>query len=273
MPNGVPQIGVTGAEEAIRAGTQGALNLLGTGVDVARADITAGGQGIDRQAALAGLRGPEAQAQAFAGFQASPGQQFLQQEAERALIRNAAATGGLGGGNVLRDLQAQAVGLAQQDFANQFQRGQQVLGSQQQQAQNLANLAAQGGLQGANLLAGATGQLGSQRFQAGQQLAQQAQQQANIQAQLQQQLGAGISGITGQGAANLANLVSGAGTGAAQLQQQLAALLANIGTGTGSNVANLQSLAGQFDAAGRAGQGAAVQNAIQQLVQLQALQQ
>ncbi len=267
----VSPAGLLGSEQAITSGTQGALNLLGAGVDLARSDIMAGGQGLENQAALAGLRGNEAQAAAFQNFQASPGQQFLQQEAERALTRNAARTGGLGGGNVLRDLQQQAIGLAQQDFANQFQRGQQVLGSQQQQASNLANIAAQGGLQGANVFQGGANLIGGQRFQAGQQLAQQAQQQANLQAQLQQQLGTGLAGVTGQTGTNLANLVSGTGTGSAQLQQQLATLLANIGTGAGSNIANLQSLAGQFDAAGIAGQGASVQNALQQLALLNAI--
>lgn len=269
MPNGAPQIGVAGAEDIIRQGTTGALGVLGKGIQTARGDILAGGQGIERQAALAGLRGGEAQGAAFEEFQASPGQKFLQQQAERALTRNAAATGGLGGGNVLRELQAQAVGLAQQDFGAQFQRGQQVLGTQQVEGQNLANLAAQGGIQGAGLISGAASQLGGQRFQAGSQLANIAQQQANNLAQLQSQLGTNIGNVTGQGGTNLANLVSGAGAGSAQLQAQLAAILANIGTGSASSAAQLQATAGQFDAAGQAGQNSAVQQAIQQLIQLQ----
>lgn len=262
----IPQTGVIGAENVIRQGTSEALGALGGGFGQARADIQAGGQGLENQAALAGLRGPEAQAAAFQGFQQSPGQQFLQQEAERALTRNAAATGGLSGGNVLKELQRNAIGLAQQDFSNQFQRGQQALGSQQAQAGNLANLAAQGGTLGANLISGATGQLGEQRFGAGQTLAQAATGTASNLANLQNQLGQGISGITGQGTTNIANLLSGTGSASAQLNQQLAAILGNIATGGASQIAPLTSLAGQFDAAGTLGTNEAVQNAITQLL-------
>ena len=264
-PN-VPQTGVIGAENIIRQGTQEALGTLGAGIGQARQDIAAGGQGIENQAALAGLRGPEAQAQAFQGFQASPGQQFLQQESERALTRNAAATGGLGGGNVLRELQRQAIGLAQQDFSNQFQRGQQALGSQQLQGSNLANLAAQGGQLGSNLIGQATGQLGGQRFDAGQLLAQAATGTAANLGNLQQQLGQQISGISGQGLTNLANLLSGTGTASASQLNQLATTLANLGVGGATGAAPFTSLAGQFDAAGTAAQGAAIQNAIQGLI-------
>lgn len=267
VPVQIPQTGVIGAENVIRQGTSEALGALGGGFGQARQDIQAGGQGLENQAALAGLRGADAQAQAFQGFQQSPGQQFLQQESERALTRNAAATGGLSGGNVLKELQRNAIGLAQQDFSNQFQRGQQALGSQQQQAGNLANLSAQGGQLGANLISGATGQLGDQRFGAGQQIAQAATGTAANLANLQNQLGQGISGITGQGTTNIANLLSGTGQASSQLNQQLAAILANISTGTGSQVAPLTSLAGQFDAAGIQGQNTAVQNAISQLLQ------
>lgn len=268
MANGnAPLTGVLGAQDVIRRGTLGALENLGQGLGTARGDILAGTEGLERQAALAGLRGSEAQGQAFQGFRESPGQQFLQEQGERAVTRQAAATGGLGGGNVLRELQRQAIGLAQQDFSNQFQRGQQVLGTQGQAAGQLAGLAAQGGIQGANLISGAAGQLGGQRFQAGQQLSQQAQQQANNLANLQAQLGQNIAGVTGQTGANLANIAQGAGQSNAQLQQQLATLLANIGTGTGSQAGQLQAAAGQFNAAGAAGQGAAVQNLIAQLAQ------
>lgn len=273
MTNGAPITGVLGAEDIIRQGTTGALQVLGQGVGQARGDIQAGQAGLGQQAALAGLRGAGAQEAAFGQFQASPGQQFLQEQAERAVTRQAAATGGLGGGNVLQELQRQAVGLAQQDFENQFQRGQQVIGSQQLGAQNLANLSAQGGQLGADLVSGATSQLGEQRFAAGQQLSTQAQQQANNLANLQSQLGVGVADITGQGAANVGNLVSAAGAGTANLQQQLATLLANIQTGGASQSAQLDLAAGQFDVAGTQAQNAAVQQAIAQLIQTQQQQQ
>jgi len=52
-----------------------------------------GTQAFGQQSALSGAMGADAQAQAFSQFQASPGQQYLQQQAEKALLRNAAATG------------------------------------------------------------------------------------------------------------------------------------------------------------------------------------
>ena len=265
-----PQIGVTGAQDVIEQGTMAGLETLGSGLGRARAAIDEGNIGLEQQAALAGLRGNEAQQQAYQDFNESPGQAFLREQAERAVTRGASATGGLSGGNVLSELQRQAIGLAQQDFANQFQRGQQVLGNQQQQAQNLANLEYGAGSQGAGMISNAAGQLGQQRFAAGQQLANTAQQQANLQAQLQQQLGNQLGNVTGQTGQNISNIISGTGTNAAQLQQQLASILANIGTGSGSQIANLQSLSGQFDAAGKMGQGQAVGNAISQLAALYA---
>ena len=64
-----PPIGLTGAEQALQGGFQGGI-----------AALDAGNQGIDIQAALAGLRGNEAQGQAFQNFQSSPGQQFLRDQ-------------------------------------------------------------------------------------------------------------------------------------------------------------------------------------------------
>lgn len=266
MMQAVPQTGVLGAQNIIQQGTGEALGILGGAFGQAREDIMGGGAGMEQQAALAGLLGPRAQQQAMVGFEQSPGQRYLQQEAERAVLRNAAATGGLSGGNVLRELQQQAIGMAQQDFQNQFQRGQQVLGMQQQQGQALANLAAQGGQLGAGLVGGATTQLGEQAFGAGQQLAQQAAATAGALGGLQQQLGAGISGITGQGLTNLANLASGTGQMSAQQLNQLATTLANLGVGAGTQAAQMGSLAGQFDAAALAGMGSFGQNTIQQLI-------
>jgi len=82
----------------------------------------AGTQALEQQQALLGLLGPEAQAKAYQAYTESPGQAFLRQRGEQALLRNAAATGGLGGGNVLSALQQQGIGFAQQDLQNQLAR-------------------------------------------------------------------------------------------------------------------------------------------------------
>lgn len=106
-----------------------------------------GGPGVTgaltRQQQFLGLMGPQAQQQAFGEFIESPGQAFLRRRGEEALLRNAAAIGGLGGGNVRQALQEQGIGVAAQ---------------QQEQLQNrLAQLSGIG--------FGATGQLGALRGQ------------------------------------------------------------------------------------------------------------
>lgn len=101
------------------------LGLLGPsaeGGDLAR----------QQQLALLGLLGPEAQQAAQNQFQESPGQQFIRERQQRALTRNQAAIGGLGGGNIRTALQEQAAGFAAQDFGNQFNRLGGLAGQGQQ---------------------------------------------------------------------------------------------------------------------------------------------
>ena len=112
----------------------------------------------------------EQQRQAFAAFAESPGQQFLREQQERAVVRNASAIGGLGGGNVRTALQEQAFGRAQTDYANQFNRLGSISGAGQAattqtgqfgagSAANIANLQQAGGE------ARASGILGQQQAQ------------------------------------------------------------------------------------------------------------
>jgi len=123
------------------------------------------------QANLTGANGVDAQRAAYQNFQSSPGQQWLIDQAERGLTRNAAAIGGLGGGNVRQELQRQAMGLAQQDFQNQFNnlgavgdRGMQAAQLQTGLRDSAGGYASQAGGYGANLQQsqiGAGAQLGS----------------------------------------------------------------------------------------------------------------
>jgi len=87
---------------------------------------------LEKISAFTGASGVESQQRAFADFAESPGQLFLRNRAEKSLLRNQAAIGGLGGGNVRKALQEQAVGLAQQDFSNQFNRLASLAGVAQQ---------------------------------------------------------------------------------------------------------------------------------------------
>ena len=179
-----------------------------------------------RQAALSGALGQEAQQQAYQQFNASPGQQYLQEQGMRQVLNANTATGGLGGGNVLQELQRQGMGLAQQDYQNQFN--------------NLGSLSNQG-LQ-------AAGQQGQFLSQAGQQQGQLAGQNAQMQTQVgmanaNNALGAANSraNLFEQGA-NIAGQLASQGAG---YQASQGTNIANLLSGTGSNIAQGRMQAGR----------------------------
>ena len=164
---------VTGQEAAAAAGVaaadvQAQASLAGIEEQRRQFDISqqqaapfreAGVGALGQQQALLGLSGQEAQQAAFAGLEESPGQRFIRDRQERALLRSASATGGLGGGNVLTALQQQATGFAQQDIQNQFGRLGQLSGQGQVATTNIAQLGGQTAGNIANLL----GQQGAAR--------------------------------------------------------------------------------------------------------------
>lgn len=198
--------GLIGAEQALQRGLAGGLQAL---------DV--GSQGLDIQAALAGLSGAPAQAQAFQNFQSSPGQQFIVDQGNRNILANAGQIGGIGGGNVRRELTRFGQGTAAQDFSNQFNRGQQVIDAQQVPASQAANFAFNTG-----------GALAGGRSQAGRDIAQNQAGTTSALANLINQQGAGASDIIGTGSTNIASLLQGAGGQDAALQQQVAQLLGNL---------------------------------------------
>lgn len=148
-----------------------AANLEGIDAEIARMESNLGAaQSSFQQIQQEQLSPQEQQQQAFAAFAESPGQQFLRNQQERALLRNSAAIGGLGGGNVRTALQQQAFGRAQTDYANQFNRLGSLSGAGQAaavqtgefgagSAANIANLQTAGGA------ARASGILGQQQAQ------------------------------------------------------------------------------------------------------------
>jgi hypothetical protein len=86
----------------------------GPGLDVA------GQRALQEQMALLGLSGQQAGEEAMTRFTESPGQKFLRDQQERALLRNASAIGGLGGGNIRTALQEQAFGRGQTQLQNRL---------------------------------------------------------------------------------------------------------------------------------------------------------
>ena len=95
------------------------------------------------QQAQSGALGPEAQRQAFADFNESPGVAFMRERGLRNIDRNAARPGGGGlvGGNRDKANIAFSQGLAQQDFSNQFNRAGAVTGTGLTAAQALGGVA------------------------------------------------------------------------------------------------------------------------------------
>lgn len=174
----------TGASGAKAARQAGQLQLEGAlaGVDETRRqfDITqeqlapfreAGTRALTQQEALLGLSGPEAEAQARQAFTESPGQRFLRERQERSLLRNTAAIGGLGGGNVRTALQEQAAGIAAQQEGTQFNRLAGLSGTGQQAVTTGGQLGAQSAGQISQLLgqgaqAQASGILGAEQSRA-----------------------------------------------------------------------------------------------------------
>lgn len=198
------------------------------------------------QANYTGANGLEAQKTAFNNFQYSPGVEFTQGEAERALTRNASATGGLGGGNVLRDLTKLAAGTFMQDFGNQFAQLGQVAdrgygasttasGMKGQEAQvqsGLGQFAANIPLQTSQIQSG-------QQFQAGRDISSAISNYTSALSSLQNQQGAGLADMTGNQANNLNLLYQNAMNGDANAKEQLATLLGNMGVQAGSVVGGL----------------------------------
>ena len=182
-----------------------------------------GAKAQELQAALSGALGREAQQAAFDEYMSSPALDFLQRESERALTRNAAALGGLGGGNVRKDLMDLTAGLYSQDFANNYARLGELAtrgyGGAGQMLSSQQNLASQlGGL-------GRTG--AGYQFQGGRDLSQNVLNTATNLANAQMGAAEGMGGAYGQAGVNTGNIYSTLGgqqaTSAEQLSRDLAA--------------------------------------------------
>jgi hypothetical protein len=152
---GVSKEAIAQGRSDILGTTQPGLTDLMTGFQGAINVSEGVGQAEQMARALSGALGPEAQAQAQAGFISSPGQDFLRDQQEQALLRNQNAIGGLGGGRVKSALQEEAFGRAattqQQHINNLMQLGI----PEQQRNANISNLLSSGGGQLANFRQGA----------------------------------------------------------------------------------------------------------------------
>jgi len=134
--------GVPGLED-LMAGFQGAISTL-----------EKRGPAETRAFALSGAEGPEAEQQAINEFMESPGQKFLREEGERALLRNSAAVGGLGGGRVREALVKYGIGTAAQNKQQRLNNMMGLINPETTRSTNVANILSSGGGQLANFRAG-----------------------------------------------------------------------------------------------------------------------
>jgi hypothetical protein len=152
--------------------------------------VEAGGGALAQQLALAGVQGPEAQANAIRQIEMGPEFAALTRQGEEAILQQASATGGLRGGNVQAALAKFRPEVLSSLINQQYAR----LGGLSQLGQaSAAGQAAQGQAFGANI-ANLFGQQG-------QTLAQQAMGLGNIQAQLALARGQATSNFWGNVAA------------------------------------------------------------------------
>ena len=276
--------GLAGGEQALTEGQRAALQnlsltqqrtsgLYDKGIGYYEPYTQAGIGAYNQQAALSGALGPEAQQKAYAAYQQSPGVAFAQQEAERAILRNASALGGLGGGNVRDELSRRAVGTYMQDFQNQFgrlgdvsaqgynaasqaagMRGMQA-GSEQtlgmtaaQIPMNVGSAIAQGRFQTGQTIGGQRGQLGqvmgNQAYQAGSDIASAIANTTSSLSALTNAQGAGMSDIMSNTVNNVNNLYQAAAAGDSEAISQLQSMLANLSTGAGSSYSNIPIVPG-----------------------------
>ena len=226
--------------EQIQQGTQQGLGYLDPYNQM-------GQQALQQQAALSGAAGADAQQAAINQFIESPGQKWLRDRQEQALLRNAAAIGGLGGGTVRTALQDQAYGIAAQQQQQQIQNLAQLAGQGQQAAGQQAGIAQQGGVSGGNLIGNLAGQAAGLRGTGAQIQGQLA--TAGINAGTQASIAnAQIANQRNMAAADLIAGFSGQNTGIygnqANVYSGLGGNLANLFTGQGVNQANLANQTG-----------------------------
>lgn len=119
----------------------------------------AGLPALQQQQALLGLSGAEAQQAAINAIQSQPGFQSMIQQGENAMLQNAAATGGLRGGNLQGAMAQFRPQMLAQAIQDQYSRlgGMTALGQQSAAGVGTA------GMQTGQGIAGLLGQMGAAR--------------------------------------------------------------------------------------------------------------
>ncbi len=266
---------IKASEEGVEEASNAATGLAGTVQEYANAQNAStqglnqftntldpwaqgGGQAFQQQAAFTGALGPEAQSQAYANYQEGPEQAFLREQGEQAVLRNASALGGLGGGNVRKDLMRFGTGLAAQDFQNSFNRLGSVSGMGGQAASQLAS----GQLQSGQFQAGQYANLGNIRYGVGQDLS------ANIGNTTTNMANAAI-GIGSSDAndiqnygGSMADVMAFLSNYQGELPVGMAEMLSNMASDTGTNLGITAANSGLLAGQGAAGVNTAIGNTV-----------
>ena len=144
-------LGLTDAESAANQARQDITESFGRAEAMFDPYQQAGTTALQNQLALTGALGKEAFDQAY---QESPQMAFLREQGMRANLAGAAATGGLGGGNVQKELQRFGQGLASTDLQNQINNLAALSGQGLSAAGSAATTATSGGANLANIATG-----------------------------------------------------------------------------------------------------------------------
>lgn len=151
---GISAAGSERGREDIMAAAEPSLEDLITGFQGAIKMLEAPGSAEGGALALSGALGRDAEQGAIDNFLSSPGQDWLRNEQEQALLRNSAAIGGLGGGNVRTALQDQAYNRAATNMQQRFGNLSSLIMPEQQRNVNIANILNSGGSTLANYRTG-----------------------------------------------------------------------------------------------------------------------
>lgn len=276
--------GLKGSEMALKGGALGAIEMLDMLNQAGRSDLAdqyaqglqqaetqagaasgfmqpyqqAGQTALQQQMALSGALGQDAFNQAY---QESPQIAFLREQGMRANLAAAGATGGLGGGNVQKELQRFGQGLASQGLQQQIQNlsgltssGQNAagtmaniatgLGNQQLNArmalgQNLAGQSSMYGLPAAQQIGNLGVNLAGGRTRAGELLANQYGSAATALGNIYSSQGSNLANMLGGQTASIIDQRNQAALNEARAQQGYGADMSNIQSGIGSAIAGV----------------------------------
>lgn len=342
MPANVPQTGLIGSEQALTTGYNQARSGLMSGYDAAQeslaeyrrelnnreglqvddklnADVTgaiqqgvaafdpymqSGSSATKLYDDLTGVNGPDAQAAAQQAYRESPALQYQMDQMQRATERSAAARGGLMGGNVLKELQRNAQGLASQDYFRNLgaigesaNRGLSAAGqvgnlrsnqagmaanlqgmglqakaqfeSQREQmraniAEGLSRLAESRALNVAGLDTGYSTSVATGRQNAGYEIARTAQDASTNMAKYLNDQGIGVNDMMTKDLSSVTDFLYQSGLQDKVDMQNLATLIANINSGQATNISNAYNDIGLAQAGGALGVGNAIAQGTEQ---------